>query len=430
MIQGTAGQGRNTGAGYDSSSEDTTTDLLLDITWKWTTTGGSGLRCRKELAILERIGLSAGTGGGVSDHGALSGRGDDDHTLYILADGSRALTADWPAGAFEISADVLQVNNDKLYLGGKTSGDVMLHNASGYLSVRPGNDVTAWTDIWCQGFNIVTGGEARYEGRATDYVTYSPEAVLYAIKDGTDLEFWIAAFYGSANQKLGPLGKSIWETSGPGNQTGGDIPDGEFVKRSGTTLIGRTTAEVLGDLSGQAAANFAMNSKKFTGLAAGSGAGDSVRYEQLHPQAHNVASHSDTTGTGAELETLTDGSETTLHSHAVKQRLRLTIENPDGSEDITMGFTEVAITVSEMRAVLIGSSTPSVTWKIRHHSDRNNAGNAVVTAGTTTTSTTTGSDVTSFDDATIPADSFIWLETTAKSGTVTELHVTVVATED
>ncbi len=31
---------------------------------------------------------------------------------------------------------------------------------------------------------------------------------------------------------------------------------------------------------------------------------------------HNVASHSDTTATGAELETLTDGSETALHSHA------------------------------------------------------------------------------------------------------------------
>lgn len=31
---------------------------------------------------------------------------------------------------------------------------------------------------------------------------------------------------------------------------------------------------------------------------------------------HTIASHSDTTGTGAELEELTDGSETTLHSHA------------------------------------------------------------------------------------------------------------------
>jgi hypothetical protein len=35
-----------------------------------------------------------------------------------------------------------------------------------------------------------------------------------------------------------------------------------------------------------------------------------------HAESHTVASHSDTTATGAELEELTDGSETTLHSHA------------------------------------------------------------------------------------------------------------------
>ena len=34
-------------------------------------------------------------GGGASDHGALTGLGDDDHTQYILASGSRALTGDW-----------------------------------------------------------------------------------------------------------------------------------------------------------------------------------------------------------------------------------------------------------------------------------------------------------------------------------------------
>ncbi len=34
------------------------------------------------------------------------------------------------------------------------------------------------------------------------------------------------------------------------------------------------------------------------------------------PAAHTIDSHSDTTGTGAELNELTDASETTLHSHA------------------------------------------------------------------------------------------------------------------
>lgn len=43
---------------------------------------------------------------------------------------------------------------------------------------------------------------------------------------------------------------------------------------------------------------------------------DSRNTDARTPTAHTVASHSDTTATGAELEELTDGSETTLHSHA------------------------------------------------------------------------------------------------------------------
>lgn len=41
-----------------------------------------------------------------------------------------------------------------------------------------------------------------------------------------------------------------------------------------------------------------------------------VSIDQHHAQSHNIASHSDTTATGPELDTLTDGSETALHSHA------------------------------------------------------------------------------------------------------------------
>lgn len=107
----------------------------------------------------------------------------------------------------------------------------------------------------------------------------------------------------------------------------------------------------------------------------------------------------------------------------------ITVESPTATEDISIYFTNVAITILEMRAVVRGSS-PSVTWTIRHATDRSAAGAQVVTGGTVTTSQTTGSDVTTFNDATIPADSFIWLETTAQSGTVDELAVTLFHNED
>ena len=106
------------------------------------------------------------------------------------------------------------------------------------------------------------------------------------------------------------------------------------------------------------------------------------------------------------------------------------VESPTNAEDITLWFTDVAITVTQMNAVLVGSSTPSVTWTVRHSPDRSAAGNEVKTSGTTTTSTTTGSEVTSFNDATIPADSWVWLETTAQSGTVTSLALTIKYTID
>jgi hypothetical protein len=55
-----------------------------------------------------------------------------------------------------------------------------------------------------------------------------------------------------------------------------------------------------------------------------------------------------------------------------------------------------------------------------------------MTADDTADSTTTGNITTSggFTDATIPADSFVWLTTSALSGTPTELNVTIEYTED
>lgn len=106
------------------------------------------------------------------------------------------------------------------------------------------------------------------------------------------------------------------------------------------------------------------------------------------------------------------------------------LETPSSAEDVSLFWTDDAITVTKMVAVLVGSSTPSVTWTVRHDADRNAAGTQIVTGGTTTTSTTTGSVVTSFNDATIIADAFVWLETTAQSGIVGQLHLTVYYTVD
>lgn len=107
----------------------------------------------------------------------------------------------------------------------------------------------------------------------------------------------------------------------------------------------------------------------------------------------------------------------------------ITIESPTSTEDISMFYTDEAITITKMTFVCVGL-TPSVTCIIRQGLDRSSTGTAVVTSGTTATSTTTGNIVTSFNDATVPANSFIWLETTASTGTINSLNITIKYTKD
>lgn len=106
----------------------------------------------------------------------------------------------------------------------------------------------------------------------------------------------------------------------------------------------------------------------------------------------------------------------------------ITITDPSASEDISLFYTDEAITITKMVFVITGST--SVTTTIRHGTDRSAAGAEVVTSGTVANSTTTGNVVTSFNDATVVADSFVWLETTALSGTPTSLNVTIFYKQD
>ncbi len=92
-----------------------------------------------------------------------------------------------------------------------------------------------------------------------------------------------------------------------------------------------------------------------------------ARKDHVHPkhhaEAHTVASHSDTTGTGAELDELTDGSESTLHTHVIG------LELPKGFSQIGAvtakgsttalggwGLSEEAVTETDASSARIVSS--------------------------------------------------------------------------
>ena len=99
----------------------------------------------------------------------------------------------------------------------------------------------------------------------------------------------------------------------------------------------------------------------------------------------------------------------------------------NGTKDITFFYTPIAITVTEVRIVQVGT-TPSVTLILKHATDRSAAGTAVTT-GAAFTNTTTGATAT-LSDATIPAASYVWIETTAQSGTVTSTAIHLKYTAD
>jgi len=91
----------------------------------------------------------------------------------------------------------------------------------------------------------------------------------------------------------------------------------------------------------------------------------------------------------------------------------ITVEAPLALDEFGF-FTTEEIEVEELRLVIVGGTTPSVTWTVRFASDRSATGTEIETAGRTSTNTTTGDQVTGgdIDVSTIPADSHVWLELT------------------
>lgn len=102
----------------------------------------------------------------------------------------------------------------------------------------------------------------------------------------------------------------------------------------------------------------------------------------------------------------------------------ISLENPNGADYLPLFKTHSKVIVERITAVVQGSS-PSVTWTIKFGSSLGTGGTELVTGGTVTTNTTTGAEIVSFNVDTIPADSYVWLETSAIGGTPTWINLTL-----
>lgn len=107
-----------------------------------------------------------------------------------------------------------------------------------------------------------------------------------------------------------------------------------------------------------------------------------------------------------------------------------TIQLPTASENVTLFYTDHAITITRISDAVLGT-TPSVTYNIRFAAARNEGSPTDVFSSNRTANTEAGTTTTTITgDATIPANQWVWLITSAASGTINDFNVSIQYTQD
>ena len=206
-----------------------------------------------------------------------------------------------------------------------------------------------------------------------------------------------------------------------GNLTLDGTVDGRDIDADGTKLDGI-----------EAAATADQTKADIDGLGLSHDSLADASTDDHHAQSHSIVSHSDTTATGAELEELTDGSNTTLHKHKRTIQLRLLDKDTSHTVSNSIGgdfrFTQ-AMTVTGVSCYFDTAGTDSVTTL-----DINEAGTTILSTKLTVDATEKTSETAAapavISDSVIAANAIITFDLdgiasgTAGKGLVIELEVT------
>lgn len=138
-------------------------------------------------------------------------------------------------------------------------------------------------------------------------------------------------------------------------------------------------------------------------------------------QDNYVLTYDNSTGK-ISLEAATGGGSAPTLSKSIS------IPDPTADDDATIFFTPVAITITAVHSHIVGAT--NVVFNINHASTRTGTGLDVFTSNITLTSTAGQTNNSGFNDATIPANSWVWLDVVSVLGTPTLFHTTIIYTED
>lgn len=101
----------------------------------------------------------------------------------------------------------------------------------------------------------------------------------------------------------------------------------------------------------------------------------------------------------------------------------ITLVNPLVGDNITLFYTQVATTLTEVRGLVRGASSPTVTYSIYYGTNRSGSGTAAVSAATISSSTT--GNTATIQNMPIPIGNYLWLEITGITGDPSEVNLTV-----
>lgn len=147
------------------------------------------------------------TAGGVSDHGQLTGLSDDDHSIYLLASGARALTDDWDVGTHGIIgvtwlnatdidlSSVLYMHQGQIVNASFWKGTSFPSNpVEGQPFYRTDEDTfyvyngTGWESL--EGAQGPTGPAGEVEGLPASYVVFKNTTATYMVNGTTGAVDW------------------------------------------------------------------------------------------------------------------------------------------------------------------------------------------------------------------------------------------------
>ena len=102
----------------------------------------------------------------------------------------------------------------------------------------------------------------------------------------------------------------------------------------------------------------------------------------------------------------------------------VTIIGPAANDNVTMFWTNTAITIANVTSVVSGTS-PQVNFTLYTGANRDGASNTVIQANIACSNVTTGVSTTSFSNNTIAANTYVWVHVLTTSGTVNDFHLTL-----